>query len=490
MMSEVEDLKQQRKIAKRVFTCALKKLDTSLTLCLDTESLKEQANTLETSYDKLLSVHLEYLDALTECTEDDYMNSADTKYQEIMKTYKDYEKQKQAIPLSRSVDIGFKKITDLLTSMEKQMIEDETNIDVLMISKQYIESDMNNLNSDLPKLSLLVDTKSKEAHLDELVSKAEALKRQADAKVREASSKGNCLDISSDSHNTIVYNLNDQDVSSEETGKSTSSKALHTNEQTQFNKDTSPLLTERSDESTQAHTKIPENGALAASSESFIPTLPSLSSSVKRIELPDFSGQRKDWPEFKSMFRHLAEAVIPSEQALAFELKRHVKAPADALIQSIFCTKKGAYQNMWKRLGEVYDDPGASITSALSRLYALQKPGDDFRNIVYFINEIENIYAQLEELQQLDCISIRDVDNINSLLPLNMKMEWNRSYTKLPIEFKTKPFKPFMEYLGNERAAIIRVAGPSLGTRPPRRTTMAGYAEESKRELPVPYMAM
>ena len=54
------------------------------------------------------------------------------------------------------------------------------------------------------------------------------------------------------------------------------------------------------------------------------------------MELPDFSGNRKDWPEFKSIFRHLAVTAIQTEQALAFELKRHVKAPTDALINQYF----------------------------------------------------------------------------------------------------------------------------------------------------------
>ena len=56
----------------------------------------------------------------------------------------------------------------------------------------------------------------------------------------------------------------------------------------------------------------------------------------------------------------------------------------------------------------------------------------------------------------------------------------------MPLELKAKPFKPFMKYLEGGRAAIIRVAGPSLGARS-RRTTMA----RSRRERhPVPFMGM
>ena len=48
-----------------------------------------------------------------------------------------------------------------------------------------------------------------------------------------------------------------------------------------------------------------------------------LQSSIKKIELPIFNGDRREWPEFKAPLKHLAEAAIPSQQALAFELKRH-----------------------------------------------------------------------------------------------------------------------------------------------------------------------
>ena len=183
-------------------------------------------------------------------------------------------------------------------------------------------------------------------------------------------------------------------------------------------------------------------------------------------------GDRKQWPEFKAMFRHLAESTYTTQQALAYELKRHIKAPADALIQSIYSTKEGAYERMWKRLGDVYDDPGTSISAALSTLYALQKPGEDFRSIVVFINEVESVYAQLEQMNQTNCVSVRDVDNINNLLPMNLKMEWNRLYNKLSMQERVQPFNTYMNFLEGERAAMIRVSGPSADLKRPRRAVV------------------
>ena len=207
---------------------------------------------------------------------------------------------------------------------------------------------------------------------------------------------------------------------------------------------------------------------------------------IKRTELPDFDGDRKKWPEFKAVFRHLAESTYSSEQTLAYELKRHVKAPADVLIQTVYSTRPGAYQKMWKKLGDVYDDPGACVSSALATLHSIEKPSDDFRSLVTFINEVDAVHAQLEELGQLSCVSVRDVDRVNNLLPMSIKMEWSRKYRQLPAHEKLQPFATFMNFLDDERAAMARVADtlpippkkPSLSTN--KRNALVGRGEEAK----------
>ena len=199
---------------------------------------------------------------------------------------------------------------------------------------------------------------------------------------------------------------------------------------------------------------------------------------LRRIDLPDFHGDRKQWPEFKAMFKHLAESSMRSQQALAYELKRHVKAPADALIHSVYSTRPGAYDKMWRKLGEVYDDPGASVSAALSSLHNLRRPSEDFKSLVSFINDVEGVHAQLEELEQIQCVSVRDVDTINNLLPMVVKMEWNRKYNELEAVEKLQPFSKYMEFLEKERAAMIRTSEHSPLQRA-RRTTMFGTTEQA-----------
>ena len=183
------------------------------------------------------------------------------------------------------------------------------------------------------------------------------------------------------------------------------------------------------------------------------------------------------------MFKHLAESAYSSEQTLAYELKRHVKAPADVLIQSVYSTKPGAYQRMWQKLGDVYDDPGACISAALASLHSLEQPGEDFRSLVSFINKIEDVHAQLDELGQAQCVTVRDVDHINNLLPMSIKMEWNRKYRTLDVTDKLQLFSQYMSFLENERAAMARIADtivvPAKRTASSRKSVMIGHTEEA-----------
>ena len=214
---------------------------------------------------------------------------------------------------------------------------------------------------------------------------------------------------------------------------------------------------------------------------SMAPSSASSQHHIRKVELPDFFGDRRHWPEFKAVFKHLAESAYSSEQTLAYELKRHVKAPADVLIQSVYSTKPGAYQRMWQKFGDVYDDPGACISAALATLHSLEQPGEDFRSLVTFINKIEDVHAQLDELGQAQCVTVRDVDHINNLLPMSIKMEWNRKYRTFDVTEKLQPFSRYMSFLEDERAAMARIADtisvPTKRTASSKKSVMIGHTE-------------
>ena len=150
---------------------------------------------------------------------------------------------------------------------------------------------------------------------------------------------------------------------------------------------------------------------------------------LKKMSLPTFSGQRKDWPELKIVWKQLAEGAIKNKTALAHELKRSVKGEAGRRIKSVYVTKPEAYDTMWKKLGDYYDDTSATVQAALEDLHKLKPVSEtDYRGLVEFIDVVESSYSQLEELNQLNTLTMRDIDFVNGLLPNHLGLEWIRKY--------------------------------------------------------------
>ena len=104
---------------------------------------------------------------------------------------------------------------------------------------------------------------------------------------------------------------------------------------------------------------------------------------TKRPSLPIFSGERQVWPEFKALWKALAEPQFTSPLQLAKELKEACKGKAAERIKNIYLTSEAAYGEMWRRLTEEYDDPGLSVQSALKKLRMLKPVADkDYSGIV------------------------------------------------------------------------------------------------------------
>ena len=88
------------------------------------------------------------------------------------------------------------------------------------------------------------------------------------------------------------------------------------------------------------HIPIPQHAPVPIASinpplaSPFVPSRMSMDPNIqiKKVSLPTFSGQRKDWPEFKAVWKSVAEAVYANKMALAHELKRLAKSEASKRI--------------------------------------------------------------------------------------------------------------------------------------------------------------
>ena len=177
------------------------------------------------------------------------------------------------------------------------------------------------------------------------------------------------------------------------------------------------------------------------------------------MELPTFSGHRRNWPEFKTVWRSVAESALRNKTALAHELKRSVRGEASKRIKSVYVTKPEAYDTMWQKLESYYEDVGASVQAALDDLHKL-KPvaSEDFKGLVELVDVVKSAYSQLSELGNLNILTMRDVDRITELLPNHLKVEWRCRYRDTTPAEKIRPFVSFMKFLDAEREAISRMA--------------------------------
>ena len=168
------------------------------------------------------------------------------------------------------------------------------------------------------------------------------------------------------------------------------------------------------------------------------------------------------------------------------ELKRCCsKGRAAERLKHILVTSERAYQDMWDRLTEEYDDPGLCVQSALNRLVTLNSVSDkDYANMVKFVDSVEGVFNQLKELSHLDSVHMVDVDRVSSLLPQEVNMNWQRKYRELPAEVRLKPFTEFVNFLKVERSVVARLAEVSPPVkkhiRRPQSTETHGTQAEKK----------
>jgi hypothetical protein len=181
---------------------------------------------------------------------------------------------------------------------------------------------------------------------------------------------------------------------------------------------------------------------------------------LKRFALPQFSGERRDWPEFRSVWLDLTQHAGVSSVTLAYELKRSLKGKALELVRNVIATRDNAYQEMWARLSEYYDDVTASVQSIMSELFGKLKvvKDEDFKGMVKLVDNVESAFVQLQQLSQTECLTVREIDKISECLPMLVRMSWVRLFYSLDSVRKLRPLDTFMEFLVRERAAVMRLA--------------------------------
>ena len=180
---------------------------------------------------------------------------------------------------------------------------------------------------------------------------------------------------------------------------------------------------------------------------------------VKKAELPVFSGERKDWPEFKALWPQLAATAFQSPELLACELRRCVRGRAQGLLVNISITGPEAIHIMWGKLVDHYEDATATVNEIMLEIEKL-KPvkSEDYRALTDFANKIEGWYTQLAAIDQLANVGLVQVDRLCNLLPVRIKEGWHEIHKGLgDHQTKMHPFTEFTMYLIQRRTAVSRL---------------------------------
>ena len=156
------------------------------------------------------------------------------------------------------------------------------------------------------------------------------------------------------------------------------------------------------------------------------------------------------------MWLEYAHNEFCSDKERAWALKNCLSGEARDTISAIQSHHESAYIMMLRRLDEKYSDISSNIQSVCSEFEKLSPVSDDdVTGLLKFINCIERSYSQLGEVDQIDCISIVQVNKLVCLLPAIQKREWRKLYRSSDIQDQKYPFHLFMSFLESERDIII-----------------------------------
>ena len=225
-----------------------------------------------------------------------------------------------------------------------------------------------------------------------------------------------------------------------------------------------------------------------------------LSYHFKKRDLPTFTGLRRDWAEFKSLWD---DTVVPhfasNRSALAAELKRQIKGEALKEIEHISAAKPGAYDAMWTALCDHYDNITLSVFSALEDLAKLKRVRDgDHSGLVNFVRQVTIVHDQLSLLNQTKRVSAKEVTRMLPLLPHHARELWADTFSSLTQEQQIEPFDNFMTFLKTRAKSAKLLADAHLSSElvlpssvpqrhsdPQSRNQVRSHAAES-RPLPSP----
>ena len=196
---------------------------------------------------------------------------------------------------------------------------------------------------------------------------------------------------------------------------------------------------------------------------------------IKKRDIPKFSGLRKDWPEFKSVWVKLVEPSLPNRTSLAIELKASCKE--GRAYDEIKCISAGlgnAYDKMWSALCQQYDNVTLAVSSTLDEIQSFRTvQEEDYTGTVNLIRQIDSIYQQLSVLKQVSMVTNREVSKMMMYFPPLMKKDWAEHHFQLDSDAQLHPFESLHKFLSEKLKIAKHMADSQIGLKPLKSVQLA-----------------
>ena len=173
---------------------------------------------------------------------------------------------------------------------------------------------------------------------------------------------------------------------------------------------------------------------------------------LEKVKMPQFTGDIREYPRFKTDFNTQVLPVINKENA-AYILRSCLDKDAAGAVKST----DDNLELLWKRLDEVFGDPAKVVDVIMNSIQATRVITEgQSKKLLDFINIIENGYRDLQRLGlEKEITTTSSVSMIEKKLPADLKREWARLVSCADSNIdKTDKFPSLLRFLLDQKSAI------------------------------------
>lgn len=158
------------------------------------------------------------------------------------------------------------------------------------------------------------------------------------------------------------------------------------------------------------------------------------------IELPDFNGDFRMWPQFKMTYLETARKGKFSNLENLNRIRKHLKGDALKSVQGLMLNPDNV-DKVFERLNSLYGNPDNIYTSLLNELLAIRYVSlENPSTFMEFSNALHNLIDNMTILEQPDYLNDqRLLKDLVSKLPLDIRNKWYLE--QLATEEHSRPVK-------------------------------------------------